>query len=92
LSTEKREKRAASSFLLETAAIARKGPDAGKIYGALNWGILVDKEGRVINYKPLFHDSPAPWWIEAVKGWNVQATSGKTKNADGQVELGPFKE
>jgi hypothetical protein len=80
-------------FEFETVAISEAGPDAGKIYGAINWGILVGQNRpiRLQFYKPLFHDRPPEYWVDAVRRWNQQARYAGLKNAPGQMQVGPFE-
>ncbi len=74
-----------------TAAYAKAGPDQGKIYGAVSWGIYVDAEGDMHPYDYEFYDSPPEYWIRAVKNWNAQAQGRfEMKNHEEQAELGPF--
>lgn len=61
------------SWAFDTAAIARRGADAGTVYGAVTWGFVVDGVNH-LNPLPIgFHDAPGPAWRGATDAWNRQA-------------------
>ncbi len=75
----------------ETAAVAKAGKDANKIYGAVTWGFDVDKDNRLTAHKVGFSGAASASFTEAVGKWNDQAAGPEADRvAKDQTKLGPF--
>jgi hypothetical protein len=77
-----------SEWDFETVTIAKEGYDAGKIYGAIDWGFTVDANRHVTSHVATFSDWPSSDWIDAVWMWNKQTDFWWNRNADDQRKLG----
>ena len=74
----------------ETYAIAKSGPDKGKIYGGISWGFEADSLARVTSLARSFIKTPTAEFKAAVAQWDAQANgpaSGRTTSD--QAPLGP---
>jgi hypothetical protein len=79
-------------FWLETAAAAKAGKDAGKIYGSLSWGFDVDSKNKLKSHTPTFNTKVGSSFNEAVDAWNKQAAGPQAdRQTPDQEKLGPFK-
>jgi hypothetical protein len=75
----------------ETAAVAREGPDAGKIYMVITWGFTVDASNQLTALPHAEADRESAAFQRAVAAWNAQAKGPILKrNHPGQAELGPL--
>ena len=61
------------SWSFDTAAVAKRGPDVGTVYGAVTWGFNVDAANAIQPRPIAFHDAPGPAWQGATAAWNRQA-------------------
>lgn len=61
------------SWSFDTAAVAKRGPDIGTVYGAVTWGFIVDGVNHLNPLPIRFHDAPGPAWQGAAEAWNRQA-------------------
>jgi hypothetical protein len=83
------------SWSFNTAAVARRGPDSGAVYGSVTWGFEVDAANKVDPHQVRFHNAPGPAWQGAVAAWNKQAkgpVAGRVKpdqQALPEVKLSP---
>jgi hypothetical protein len=62
------------SWSFNTAAVAKRGPDTGSVYGTVTWGFEVDAANKVDPHQVRFHNAPGPAWQSAAAAWNKQAT------------------
>lgn len=69
------------SWSFETAAIAKRGRDAGKVYGVIEWGFEVDDKNHIDPHPARLKNVLGPRWQEAVEAWNEQATGPEAKRA-----------
>jgi hypothetical protein len=61
------------SWSFDTAAVAKRGPDVGTVYGAVTWGFIADGVNHLNPLPIQFHDAPGPAWQGAADAWNRQA-------------------
>jgi hypothetical protein len=74
----------------QTYAVAKAGPDKGKIYGGISWGFQVDVDGNVTSLPRKFIATPTDVFKQAVKRWDEQAVGPiERRNSDKQMPLGP---
>ncbi len=79
------------SWSFITATIARRGTDAGTVYGAVRWGFEVDAANKITAFKPALDKAPGDDWKKAVEAWNTQAKGPAAKRAAAdQEELPAF--
>jgi hypothetical protein len=76
-------------FHFEAAAVARKGPDVGKVYAVVTWGFTVDAALHVTAKPTRIFNRETVGFDRAVELWNEQARlpNAADRNAPGQVEL-----
>jgi hypothetical protein len=82
-----------STWNFESAAVAKRGPDAGKVYGGVSWGFETDAAGKV-NPHPakLIKDMNRPEFKKSVELWNKQATGPLVdRNDPAQQKIPPLK-
>jgi hypothetical protein len=79
-------------YTFETAVVCRKGPDAGKVYAIVTWGLTVDSD-LVVTPKPRqIWNKPTEEFGAAVDLWNKQAKGpAADRNAPGQQTLPGLK-
>ncbi len=53
------------SWSFDTAAVAKRGPDIGSVYGAVTWGFIADGVNHLNPLPILIHDAPGPAWQSA---------------------------
>jgi hypothetical protein len=76
-------------FHFESAAVARKGPDVGKVYAIVTWGFTVDAALHVTAKPTRVFNKETVGFGDAVTRWNEQAhlTTVADRNAPAQVDL-----
>ena len=68
-------------FHFETAAVCRRGPDAGKVYATVEWGFTIDHAMQVVPREPHYFNAESPDFDLAVAFWNAEAVrSGGTQH------------
>jgi hypothetical protein len=76
------------TFEAEAAAVARSGPDAGKVYGVVKWGFKADSSKQLTELPVTYHQSASADFLEACKLWNSQAAGDEhLRNATDQAAL-----
>ena len=85
-----RPTRAPATFQFETYAIAKSGPDKGKVYGGISWGFSVDASARVTSLPRSMLPTPTLEFKLSVILWDLQALGPLAqRNAPDQKLLGP---
>jgi Domain of unknown function (DUF4157) len=80
------------TWLFSTAAIAKRGADAGQVYGTVTWGFSVDGANHIDTMPVQLSNQPGPAWKSAVGAWNKQATGPAAgRAAPDQQALPEFK-
>jgi hypothetical protein len=76
-------------FSFESAVVARKGTDVGKVYAVVTWGFTVDANLKVTPKKTRVFNQETTHFSDAVGKWNEQAdlTAVADRNAPGQKKL-----
>ena len=76
-------------FHFESAAVARKGPDVGKVYAIVTWGFTVDAALQVTPKPTRIFNKETVGFGAAVERWNEQAhlKTVADRNAPAQVDL-----
>ena len=76
-------------FHFESAAVARRGNDAGKVYAVVTWGFTVDANLHVTAKPTRVFNRETVGFGRAVERWNEQAhlTTVADRNAPAQVDL-----
>jgi hypothetical protein len=76
-------------FHFGSAVVARRGPDAGKVYAVVTWGFTVDAALHVTPKPTRIFNKETVGFGDAVTRWNEQAhlTNVADRNAPGQVDL-----
>jgi hypothetical protein len=75
----------------ETCAIAKEGPDGGRIYGCIMWGFTVDAANQLTAHPVRHSRRPSADFGDAVAAWNTQASGPVgNRNDPSQQPLGPF--
>ena len=80
-------------FHFESAAVAKSGPDEGKVYATVTWGFKVDADLKVTAKDTKIFNKETVTLDKAVEMWNKQAdmTDAADKNAAGQKKLPTLK-
>jgi hypothetical protein len=82
----------ATDYTFETAVVCRKGPDAGKVYAIVTWGLTVDSDLVVTPKKREIWNKPSDEFGAAVDMWNKQAKGpAADRNAPNQQTLPALK-
>jgi hypothetical protein len=71
-------------FKLETGAMCEAGWNAGAMYGSIEWGQTINKDGKVTLSQREFHARPTKNMLSALARWNLQAAGAMMKNAKNQ--------
>jgi hypothetical protein len=77
-------------FEAEAVPIQYAGPDEGKTYGSITWG-MTKKGGKVTTDAVGYRESPSSDFKSAVAAWNAQANSPGKRAVQGQQVLPALK-